>query len=317
MSSNAPLLASIESCRRRLWTVCYRMTGRTSDADDLCQEAIARALERADQLASDDATGWLLRIATTTCLDHLRKATVRRRLTELSDPLDIAELSPGAATHNPERAAILREDVRYAVVVALQHLTPRQRAALILHDVCDRPIADVAAVLDVNANAAKALLHRARHALHEIRRRDDVDVPADAAVVEALALAIEQGELDTLGALLLEDAWGVVDGGGIVRVASRPTAGRRAVVRRFANAWRRLGTIPMATELRRLNGELAVIVRIRGPGIPVAVIHLETTAGRIAALRIDRDPRRLGALGMNQPATRQGDPVPPTPKRHG
>ena len=293
------LLASIELCRRRLWTVCYRMTGRTSDADDLCQDAIARAIERGDQLTGDDPTGWLLRIATTTCLDHLRKTAVRQRQTELGDPLDAAELSPGTPADDPERAAILREDVRYAVVVALQYLTPRQRAALILHDVCDRPVADVAAVLETNANAAKALIHRARVALGEVRRRGDVEVPADPAVVEALACAIERGELDALGALLLDDVWGIVDGGGILRVASRPTSGRRAVVRRFANAWRKLATIPMATELRRLNGELAVIVRTRGAGIPVAVIHVETRGGRVAALRIDRDPRRISAFGAN------------------
>lgn len=293
------LFASIERSRRRLWTLCYRMTGRTSDADDLCQDAIARAIERADQLAGDDPTGWLLRIATTTCLDHLRKATVRRRLTALADALDAPELSPGTPAADPERAAILREDVRYAVVVALQHLTPRQRAALILHDVCDRPVADVAAVLQTNANAAKALIHRARAALHEGRHSGEVDIPADPAVVEALARAIERGELEALGALLLDDAWGVVDGGGLVRAASRPTAGRRAIVRRFANAWRTLGTIPLATELRRLNGELAVIVRIRAAGAPVAVIHCETRDGRIAALRIDRDPGRIGAFRTN------------------
>src|ERR1051325_1368562 len=102
MTTQPPaLLAAIERSRRRLWAVCYRMTGRTSDADDLCQEAIARAIERCDQLTSDEPTGWLLRIATTTCLDHLRKHAVRERLTALSDPLDIAELSPGEPANDP------------------------------------------------------------------------------------------------------------------------------------------------------------------------------------------------------------------------
>src|SRR5205085_9039279 len=137
-----------------LWTLCYRMTGRRHDADDLCQEAIARAIERADQLVSEDATGWLLRIASTTCLDHLRRTAVRERVTSLVDPLDLPELAPGEPVSDPERATILREDVRYAVVVALQALNPRQRVALVLHDVCDLPIADVGAVLELNANAA-------------------------------------------------------------------------------------------------------------------------------------------------------------------
>src|SRR6185503_10751718 len=68
------VLAAVERCRRRLWAHCYRMTGRRSDADDLSQEAIARAIERAGELHDPAAVeGWLFRIATTECLDHLRR----------------------------------------------------------------------------------------------------------------------------------------------------------------------------------------------------------------------------------------------------
>jgi len=299
MSTPPHLLAAIERSRRRLWAICYRMTGATHDADDLCQEAIARAIERGDQLASDDATGWLVRIATTTCLDHLRRATVRERVTALVDPLDLSDLSPGDETDDPERAAILREDVRYAVVVALQALTPRQRAALVLHDVCDRPLAEVAEALEVNANAAKALLHRARVALAEARHRDDVDAPVDRGVVEALARAVEAGSLDQISALLAEDAWGVVDGGGVIPVATEPSLGREAVMRRFANAWRRLDNVPLTAEVRRLNGEPALIVRVTAaPHVVIAVMHVESRARQIAGLRIDRDPRRTAAFAV-------------------
>jgi RNA polymerase sigma-70 factor, ECF subfamily len=287
------LLAAIERNRRRLWALCYRMTGRTHDADDLCQEAIARAIERADQLVGDDPTGWLLRIATTTSLDHLRHSAVRERAVVLTDALDLADLSAGDRVDDPERATILREDVRYAVVVALQQLTPRQRATLVLHDVCDRSLEEVAEALETNANAAKALLHRARVALSAARLRDDVDVPVDTGLVEALARAIEAGSLDGIAALLADEAWGVVDGGGIIPVVPGPSLGRAAVLRRFANAWRRLGNVPLTADVRRLNGEPAVVVRVPSrPPLVVALIHIESRGGRIAALRIDRDPRR-------------------------
>jgi RNA polymerase sigma factor (sigma-70 family) len=297
MTVEPHLLAAIERNRRRLWAICYRMTGRRQDADDLSQEAIARAIERAEQLAADDPTGWLIRIVTTTCLDHLRRAAVRDRFTALVDPLDLADLTPGEPATDPARAAILREDVRYAVVVALQALNPRQRAAIVLHDVCDRSMAEVGAVLELDPNAAKALVHRARVGLAEARRRDDVDVPVDLAVVEQLARAIEAGALDDLAALLAEDAWGVVDGGGIIPVATEPSLGRDAVMRRFHNGWRRLDQVPLTAEIRRLNGEHAVIVRVAAsPQIVVAAIHVETRASHIAALRIDRDPRRTAAF---------------------
>jgi RNA polymerase sigma-70 factor, ECF subfamily len=296
MTTDPQLLVAIEQNRRRLWAICYRMTGGVQDAEDLCQETIARALERSEQRTADDPTGWLVRIATTTCLDHLRRATVRDRVM-LVDPLDMPELDPGELTSDPERVAILREDVRYAVIVALQALTAKQRAALVLHDVCDRSLAEVARALELQPNAAKALVYRARVALAEARRRDDVDVPVDTAVVETLARAIEAGSLDQIADLLADDAWGVVDGGGMIPVAPGPSLGRDAVMRRFVNAWRRLDNVPLTAEVRRLNGEPAVIVRVASAErIVVATIFVETAASRLVALRIDRDPRRTSKL---------------------
>jgi RNA polymerase sigma factor (sigma-70 family) len=289
------LHAAIEQMSARLWAICYRMTGRSADADDLCQEAIARAIERSDQLRADDPAGWLVRIATTTCLDHLRRTSVQRRVNDLIDFVELPGLSPGELAGDPQHAAILREDIRYAFVVALQRVPPRQWAALILHDVCDRPLGDVAALLEINDNAAKQLVHRARTAVKDARRRDDVDVPVDVALVEALARAVESGSLDTLAALLADDAWGLVDGGDAVPVASEPSLGRDAVMRRFANGWRRLDNVPLTAEIRVLNGEPAVVVRL-GASVVVAMIQVETHHQRIVSLRVDRDPNRTRRL---------------------
>jgi RNA polymerase sigma-70 factor (ECF subfamily) len=294
----ARVLAAIERSRRRVWALCYRMTGSRADADDLAQESFARAIERSGQCAHDDATGWLLRIATTTCLDHLRGQVVRRRVTALVDALDLPDLPAGEVPGaDPECAAILREDVRYAIVVALQHLTPRQRAALVLRDVCGRELQEVGDVLGIDANAAKAVLHRARVALSAARRREDVDVPADRAVVERLAAAIESGALDAVAAVFAEDVWGIADGGGLVQAATKPSVGRRAVVRRWQNAWRKLGGVSIRADVRVLNGEAALVLRLAGaPEVVTAVVHVETAGGAIVALRIDRDPRRTSAF---------------------
>lgn len=290
------LVAAIDRVRPRMWMIGYRMTGSRDDADDLAQEAVARAIER-DSSREHDAglEGWLLRIATTVALDHLRRRRVERRLTELADPLDLPRLMPHGEEGTPEAMAVLRDDVRFAVVVALQHLPPRQRAALILHDVCDCALSEVAAAIGTNENAAKAVLNRARARVARQRRRRQVDAVADAAVVDRLADAISRRSIPDLAALLDEDVWGVVDGGGVVVTASKPTFGIRAVSRQWANADRRL-PMPLAAEIRRLNGEAAVVVRLAGTDVPVASIHVETLNGRIAAVRVVRDPRRLRFL---------------------
>jgi RNA polymerase sigma-70 factor (ECF subfamily) len=293
----ARVRAAIEAHRRRIWAVCYRMTGRRADADDLAQEAIARALERADQVSDEDASGWLLTVAARVCLDRLRKMRVERRLTELADPIDGSEWLIGEGrTAAPDDAAILREDVRYAIVVALQQLTPRQRAAVVLHDICDRSLEEIGATLGGTANAAKATLHRARVALREARRRNDVDVPVDLAVVERFAKAIEAGAVDQIEALLAEDAWGVTDGGGIIVTANKPTFGREVIARQWANAKRKVG-VAVTTELRTLNGERAIVVRLASqPEVIVAIVHLETRRGNVVALRVNRDPRSTATL---------------------
>jgi len=130
VSRATTVLTAIERCRRRLWGHRYRMTGRRTEADDLCQEAIARAIERADDLHDDGAAdGWLFRIATTMCLDHLRRERRARALTELVDPVAFDDVPAPPA--DPETTAPLRDDVRLAVVAPLQHLAPKQRAVLL------------------------------------------------------------------------------------------------------------------------------------------------------------------------------------------
>jgi RNA polymerase sigma-70 factor (ECF subfamily) len=299
---SAALLAAIERQRRRLWGLCYRMTGSQAEADDLSQEAIARAIEREEALGDRSSLeGWLVRIATTVCLDHLRRARRVRRATELVDPLDAPEIPAGTIpVPDPEAAAILRDDVRFAVVVALQRLSSRQRAVLILHDVFDRPLAELAAVFDTNANALKALLHRARAALDRARLHLDVDRVADRTVVERLAQAIESRSVEGLTALLAEDVWGVVDGGSAIRVATRPSFGRRAVARRWANAIRRLlAGLDIRCRVRQLNGEPAVLIMVADAAPPFATVHVETRRELVAAIRVVRDPRKLAGLVLH------------------
>ena len=289
------VLAAVERMRKRLWAHCYRMAGRRADADDLCQEAIARAIERAGALATPAGVdGWLFRIATTVCLDHLRRRRRIERVTELVDPMAFDDVP--AAPADPETAIILRDDVRFAVVVALQRLAPKQRAVLLLHDVCGLSLAEAATAIGTNANAAKATLRRARAALGRARGPVHADARVDPAVVEHLARALESRSVEALRALVADDVWGVVDGGTAVRVATKPSIGARALVQRFANLARRV-PVAVACRVAILNGEPAVLVTVPSAGHAVfASVHVETHDGRIVAMRVVRDPAKLAPL---------------------
>jgi hypothetical protein len=162
--------------------------------------------------------------------------------------------------------------------------------------VCGLPLPEVASTIRTNGNAAKATLRRARAALDRARGRTDVDVPVDVQVVERLARALESRAADALAALLADDVWGVVDGGGVVRVASRPTFGARTLLRRFANLNRRV-LLPVACRVVRLNAEPAVLVTLPTVAhVVFASVHIETRAGRIVAMRVVRDPAKLAPL---------------------
>lgn len=91
----ANVLAAIDANRRRLWALCYRMTGSRADADDLAQEIAARAIDRAEQVTESDATGWLLRLGTRVCLDHLRHRTIERRITTFTPSARLTAIDSG------------------------------------------------------------------------------------------------------------------------------------------------------------------------------------------------------------------------------
>jgi RNA polymerase sigma-70 factor (ECF subfamily) len=162
-----------------------------------------------------------------------------------------------------------------------------------LRDVCERTLEEIASTLGSNENAVKALLGRARRALADARGPSDVDVPADRDAVERFARAVEAGSVEAIADLLAEDVRGMVDGGGVVVTANKPTFGKQVVARQWANAKTKVA-VPVLAQVHVVNGEAAVVVRIAGvPDLIVAIVHLETRGGRVVAQRVLRDPVRI------------------------
>jgi RNA polymerase sigma-70 factor (TIGR02960 family) len=215
--------------RRELQVHCYRIVGSVQDAEDLVQETLLaawRGLEAFEGRSSLRA--WLYRIATNRCLNALRDRARRPREvgamveppepTRRTEPIwlepypdvlleDIPDRSPG-----PETRYEAREAVGLAFITALQHLPPRQRAALVLRDVLGFRTAEVADMLDTGAASVKGALQRARATLGgrlPATDRDRAPVPNSARERELVGRfvdAVESGDLDDLVALLTDDA---------------------------------------------------------------------------------------------------------------
>jgi RNA polymerase sigma-70 factor (ECF subfamily) len=196
--------------RRQLHAHCYRMLGSVHDADDAIQETMLRAwraIERFEPRA--DISSWLYRIATNVCLRMIeqrgrREAVVDSYLQPYPDLL--------LETETPEREAERRESIGLAFVAALQLLTPRQRAALVLRDVLGWSAREAAEVLGVSVAAANSALQRARERVDRERREGTLarphspDARTEAALMRRFVDAWEAVDIERLTALLADEA---------------------------------------------------------------------------------------------------------------
>ncbi len=215
----------LEQHRAALTGHCYRMLGSAVDADDAVQETMVRAwraLERFDGRSS--LRTWLYRIATNVCLDALNERGRRERPFDVreqgtvEDPLETLErrhwLEPVPDARalpddvDPAQRAILKQSIRLAFVAALQHLPPKQRAALLLADVLGWSAAEIADTLDSSVASINSALQRARATLatRDVGRAPGELSDAQTALVERYVAAFERYDVAALTQLLHEDA---------------------------------------------------------------------------------------------------------------
>jgi RNA polymerase sigma-70 factor (TIGR02960 family) len=216
--------------RRELQLHVYRIVGSAQDAEDLLQETLLaawRGLEQFEGRASVRA--WLYRIATNRSLDALRASRRRpedlQRMTEVPEPTRRAEpiwlqpypdvLFEGVPDDapGPEARYEAKEAVALAFIAGLQHLPPQQRAVLVLRDVLGFRAAEVAEMLDTSEASVNSLLRRTRAAFETrlpATGRERAPLPnskLERDIVGRLAEAFEAGDIDSVVALLTDDAW--------------------------------------------------------------------------------------------------------------
>src|SRR3569832_1406809 len=182
--------------RRRLLGLAYRMLGSRSDAEDVVQDAYLRYVDAHDVRNTE---AFLVTVATRLCLDRLKSARAQREIYVgpwLPEPVFDAEgLSADAATE-------LADDLSFALMLALDRLSPLERAAFLLHDVFDTPFAEIAAMLDRTAASCRQLASRARRAARDDRPPPAAPPDSHARLLQAFGEAVASGDVARLAELL-------------------------------------------------------------------------------------------------------------------
>jgi RNA polymerase sigma-70 factor, ECF subfamily len=302
--------------RGELLAYCYRMLGSAEEAEDLVQETYLRAWRSYEGFEGRSSVRtWLYRIATNVCLTAIERRGRRPLPSGLGGPAEEREAALVAGPEvpwlqpfpdallagegeDPAVVAVSRAGIRLALVAALQYLSARQRAVLILRDVLGWPAAQVAELLGTTTTAVNSGLRRARAQLAQaLPAEDELAEPAEPgrrAVLERFAAAVENADASALAELLAQD----------VALEMPPAltwfAGRQAVVRFVASNFL---TGPGRERLVAVaaNGQPAFAVYQREPGGTYhahAVQVLTVTTRGIARIVAFVDPGLFASFGL-------------------
>jgi RNA polymerase sigma-70 factor (ECF subfamily) len=278
--------AVFDPLRPRLVRVAYRMLGSVADAEDVVQEAFLRWRE-ADLDEVREPEAWLRRVVTRLSLDVLKSARRRREVY-------VGPWLPEPVVE-PEDAEEV-EDVTLPLMLALERLSPLERAAFLLHDVFGAGFDEVAEALGRDAAACRQLASRARTHVRAARPRFDVPAARGMEIAEAFLAASRTGDVAGLKAMLTEDVALHADGGGVRPAALRTIVGLDDVMKVFTRLAERFAETGPWELIRvgRINGLPGFVTR-EADGI------LQTTAlliedGRIAAIYLVRNPDKLKHL---------------------
>jgi RNA polymerase sigma-70 factor (ECF subfamily) len=296
MSSNKPHDGDpMAPYRGRLLGLAYRMLGSRSDAEDVVQDAYLR-FAGAREVQNPEA--FLVTVVTRLCLDRLRSAKAQREIYVgpwLPEPVfDADGLSPDAATE-------LADDLSFALLLALDRLSPLERAAFLLHDVFDIQFAEVAQMIDRTEVACRQLATRARRAVREARPAPPAPPDNHARLLSAFGEAVVSGDVSRLAGMLREDAIALTDGGGRKTAALNPIKGADKIARFFVSLAAKNADRNVRIEPAVINGILGALIYIDGK-----VDHSVSMAidgERIAAIYIVRNPNKLRHVPdrINQP----------------
>jgi len=281
---------AFEKAHPQLLGVAYRMLGSIDDAEDAVQDTGVKWLAY-DGPAPDSATAWLTRVCTNRCLDVLKSAHKKR--VDYVGPW-LPELLQTEFDAGPEDQVEIASSLTTAFLLLLERLTPKERAAYLLHDIFSKPFDEVSEILDLQPANCRQLAARARKFVHRNQVRHVPDKAHQNALLQAFQSAVKTGDVASLGTMLCSDVDLRADSGGKVTSVLKVLAGPgdvcgfvgRVLSRAWANTSISIGSI---------NGGLGLVVR-EGDQSHAAVSFAFDADDKVQSIFIMRHPDKLGRL---------------------
>ena len=273
---------SFEPVRPRLARIAYRMLGSVADAEDVVQEAFLR-WHGAERSGIDNAEAYLVRVTTRLCLDVLKSARRRRE----------TYVGPWLPEPVVEAEADLADDVTLPLLLALERLSPLERAAFLLHDVFGMDFEEVAGAIGRDPAAARQLASRARQHVQQNRPRFAVDQRRGMEIAEAFFAAAQTGDMAALKSMLAADIVVTADGGGKRPAGPAPVVGLDAVLGLYERLIALFETSPSRLIRFALINGLPGYVTLEADG-KLQTTALEIIDGRVAHIYVMRNPDKLG-----------------------
>lgn len=280
---------------RNLRSLAYRMLGSRAEAEDIVQEAWLRWAD-VDESAVRHPGAYLSRLVTNLCLDKMTSAAAKReQYVGVWLPEPLLDEDAGWAP-SPEVQTEFAQDVSVAFMLALERLSPLERAAFLLYEVFDLDFDEIGHRLERSPAACRQLASRARNHVKADYARREVDQEERQRLFSAFCDAVRTFDVEALARVLTEDAVMLADGGGKVSAVPRPLHGGALIAKTFigfaklptSRAWR--------LESARINGLPGCLIFDDATGQLVQTIVLAPSAtqpGRIGALYIQRNPEKL------------------------
>jgi RNA polymerase sigma-70 factor, ECF subfamily len=283
--SNQDAASSFDPLRPKLIRIAYRMLGSVADAEDVVQEAFLRWID-ADRQAVREPEAFLRRVVTRLCLDQLKSARHRRE----------TYIGPWLPEPVIETAEEEIDDVTLPLMLALERLSPLERAAFLLHDVFGVRFDEIAETIGREPATCRQLASRARTHVRAARPRFHMPKERGLEIAAAFFAASRSGDMQQLRSLLAADVTAYADGGGKTPAAMQPIVGLEAVMQVHASLVR-IFAEKMSRIVRYgfINGLPGFVTIEQGDILQTTALEIED--GKIVGIYVMRNPDKLRHLG--------------------